>query len=357
MSEIVLQSLCGQGGQLVSKQKKAKSINLLMFAHGRWAIKWHSDLIGRVFSWTPPCLDMRWRNFSHLQQEWSGRSYRRITVLLATFWPRNIRCYKISEGQDGSERLRYFDEQLEITTIPSVHAPSCYREAWSCSWKMLAPWTNSTSPLVCLSSHAALQMKVDSQPFFFRPWAWSLWITNSFSLGLTLPGLQLQFVLHQDPENSQRRSLRSHRAPLPTGHVLQCCQGAHITIVLRIPRPQFMITCIQCLLKGVVYKHTTHWQQSPKFLAGRRNRSIVETPWPETSMLYLWELFGCSVWFKDFFQPCNWTLRINWWGRIKQGTPQSCFSEWYAGCFPNNDQTFDDIAQHHERRIAGNPNV
>lgn len=128
----------------------------------------------------------------------------------------------------------------------------------------------------------------------FRPWGWSLRITHSFSLELTLPGLQLQFVLHRDQENSQRRSLKGTKrrcqatTRVTNGFVLlQCCQGAHITIILRIPRPQFIaithLPSVPIERRGIYSKHThtifvVHWQQSPKFLAGRRNQSIVETP-------------------------------------------------------------------------------
>lgn len=89
----------------------------------------------------------------------------------------------------------------------------------------------------------------------------------SFWLELTLPGLQLQFVLHRDQENSQRRSLKGTKrrcqatTRVTNGFVLlQCCQGAHITIVLRIPRPQFIaithLPSVPIERRGIYSKHT-----------------------------------------------------------------------------------------------------
>ena len=187
----------------------------------------------------------------------------------ATSWPRKLEdvIYKSSEGQNGSERLRYFDEQLEIRTLPGVHAPSCYREAWSCSWKMLAPWSNSTSPLVCLSSHAALQMKVDSQPFssvlgagaFGSPtlFHWSLLCRGS-SCSLCCTGIR---KMHKDV------AWKAPSAVARPQHELQMASFFYNAVKVPILQ-SFCVshglsssrlhTCLQCLLKGVGYTVNTH---------------------------------------------------------------------------------------------------
>ena len=237
----------------------------------------------------------------------------------------------------------------EVVVGKCSHLEAIQRARWfACPVMQLCKWKWTVN-----HSLPSLGLEPSDHPLFFT--------------GAYFAGLQLQFVLHRDQENAQRRSLKGTKrrcqatTRVTNGFVLlQCCQGAHITIILRIPRPQFIaithLPSVPIERRGIYSKHThtifvVHWQQSPKFLAGRRNQSIVETPWPETSTRNLWELFGCSVRFKAFFQRYNWTLRINWWRRI------SCFSEWYEGCFSILTKHLMTLYNIMKVRIAGHPNV
>ena len=134
---------------------------------------------------------------------------------------------------------------------------------------MLAPWSNSTSPLVCLSSHAALQMKVDSQPFssvlgagaFGSPtlFHWSLLCRGS-SCSLCCTGIR---KIHKDV------AWKAPSADARPQHELQMASFFYNAVKVPILQ-SFCVshglsssrlhTCLQCLLKGVGYTVNTHTQ-------------------------------------------------------------------------------------------------